>query len=149
MATDPSLDAVRRQRKGVRTALDALERALAAPSSGRAAEWRSGVDERVAALAEAWGAHAAVTEQPGGLFDDVVARAPRLAGRVARLRQEHVDVAAQLAAISQAGSGGDPDADVAAVGEAALATMGAIVRHRNTGSSLLYEAYFVDIDAAD
>ena len=149
MATDPPLDAVRRQRKGVRTALDGLELALAAPSSGRAKEWIAGVEERVTALAAAWANHVTVTEQPAGLFDDVLAHAPRLAGRISRLRQEHVDIAAGLDAVGGAGAGTDPEADVSSVGEAALASMGAIVRHRNSGSSLLYEAYFVDIDASD
>jgi len=149
MVPDPPLEAVRRQRRGVRTALDGLELALASPSAGRAKEWLAGVQERVDALAAAWANHVTVTEEPSGLFDDVLAHAPRLAGRISRLRQEHVDIATGLAAVGSAGPGGDPEADVAAVGEAALASMGAIVRHRTSGSSLLYEAYFVDIDAAD
>ena len=144
-----SLDAVRRQRVGVRTALDELERALAAPSAGRAKDWTSMVCERTAALAAAFANHVTVTEEPAGLFDDILAHAPRLAGRITRLRNEHVEIAARLSAVELAALNEDPEEEVEAVRDATLAVMGAVVRHRSAGSSLLYEAFFVDIDAAD
>jgi hypothetical protein len=144
-----SLDVVRRQRVGVRTALDDLERALAAPSAGRTKDWTSTVRERTAALAAAFANHVAVTEQPAGLFDDILDREPRLAGRITRLRHEHVEIAARLSDVERAAQHEDPEQEVEAVRDATLAVMGAVVRHRSAGSSLLYEAYFVDIDASD
>jgi hypothetical protein len=140
----PSLEAVREQRLGVRTALDGLERAVAAPSTGRVKEWAGTVAERASLLADAFANHVLVTERGGGLFDDVTAHAPRLANQIAHLRDEHGEITAALAAVKE-GAGQDPDA----LRDASLSVMGAIVRHRNAGSSLLYEAYFVDIDAAD
>jgi hypothetical protein len=149
MDGDPPLDVVREQRVGVRTALDGLERALAAPSVGRAKEWCAAVRERADALSDAFAIHVLVTECDGGLFDDVLAHAPRLANQVIRLRDEHHRITAGLAAVGDAAAGLDPDGAVDAVRDGALQVMGAIVRHRNAGSSLLYEAYYVDIDAAD
>jgi hypothetical protein len=144
-----SLAAVRLQRIGVRTALDGLELALAAPSAGRANDWIRTVGERASALSAAFTNHVLVTERPAGLFDDITAHAPRLANQISRLRDEHVEIAAALAAIPEPANSEDPNHAVSAVREASLAVMGAIVRHRNAGSSLLYEAYFVDIDASD
>ena len=149
MDIDPSLEAVREQRVGVRTALDGLERALAAPSAGRAKEWCAAVRERAETLGDAFTVHVVVTERQGGLFDDVLAHAPRLANQIGRLREEHHQIRAGLDAVDEIATGRDPEEAVGPVRDAALEVMGAIVRHRNAGSSLLYEAYFVDIDAAD
>jgi len=148
---DERLDAVRRQRAGVRAALDALELALAAPSAGRADEWLATVGERAGSLRAAFAEHVRVTEAPGGVFEDCMARAPRLANQVDRLRREHLEITLALGQVpsAAAASGDAGDAAVDATRESALAAMGAIVRHRSAGSSLLYEAYFVDIDAAD
>lgn len=148
-AEGPSLAAVREQHVGVRTALDGLERALAAPSAGRAKAWCATVRDRSVSLGQAFANHVRVTERPGGLFDDVTAHAPRLTHQISRLRDEHGEIADGVAAVSEAAADGDADSVVDTVREAALQVMGAIVRHRNAGSSLLYEAYFVDIDAAD
>src|SRR3974390_332153 len=110
---DERLDAIRKQRVGVRAALDALELALAAPTAGRPAEWMATVTERAEALAAAFAEHIRVTEAPGGVFDDCVGRAPRLANQVARLRREHVEIADALVRLTSPGSGGG-DADVEA-----------------------------------
>ena len=147
---DERLDAIRRQRFGVRAALDALELALAAQAAGRAGEWLASVRERAGSLGTAFAEHVRITEAPGGVFDDAVAHAPRLANQVARLRRDHVEITDALASLIAAeGSAAADDAAVDATRDAALSVMGAIVRHRSAGSSLLYEAYFVDIDAGD
>lgn len=135
------LDAVRRQRSGVRLALDDLERAVTAPSAGREREWADQVQRRVAEMKAAFGEHIAVTESAGGLFEEVVEAAPRLAHKVAKLRDEHVTISADLDALATA--------PVAELREAAVQVMGRVVRHRSEGSDLIYDAYFVDIDAAD
>jgi hypothetical protein len=145
---DERLDAVRRQRSGVRAALDGLELAIAAPAAGRPDEWLARVAERAASLAGAFAEHVRVTEAPGGVLDDCVARAPRLSNQITRLRREHVEITHALARVSEEASGAG-NAAVEAAREAGLAVMGAIVRHRSAGSNLLYEAYLVDIDASD
>lgn len=139
------LDDVRRQRSGVRLALDDLERALTAPSAGREAEWAAGVVQRVGDMQRAFAEHIDVTERPGGLFEEVVAAAPRLSHKVGRLRDEHLAIRGDLDALAATKTGDD----ISAFREAVVQAMGRVVRHRSEGSDLIYEAYFVDIDAAD
>jgi hypothetical protein len=150
--TDPeqyTLDEVRRRREGVRAAVDELERALAAPAAGRPKEWSARVQGQIAALRRAWAHHVNVTEAEGGLFEQVVVQAPRLDPQIQKLRKDHLSVDEALTEMAGRRAGDDPDADAAELGELALAVMGRIVRHRNQGAGLLYEAYCVDIDAAD
>lgn len=139
-----TLDAIRRQRFGVRSALGELEGAVAAPSAGRSKEWVAHVIERAAALRTAFAEHIEVTESRGGLFDEVVGEAPRLANQVNKLRAEHGTIRAGLDALVA----GEAE-EVGEIRAAAVQLMGQIVNHRSDGSSLIYEAYFVDIDAAD
>jgi hypothetical protein len=89
--------------------------------------------------------HIEVTERQGGLFEEVVEAAPRLAHRVAKLRDEHVTITAGLDALAAM----RPADDIAGFREAVVQMLGRVVRHRSEGSDLIYEAYFVDIDAAD
>jgi hypothetical protein len=144
-----TLDAVRERRRGLRSALDELERAVAAPSSGRPKEWAAGVVQRAEALQDAFREHVEVTEGRDGLFDEIVGHAPRLAPRVDKLRADHRVVAAGLAEVLEELPAIDPDQDVEDLKERVIAVMGSIVRHRHVGASLVYEAYFVDVEAAD
>jgi hypothetical protein len=139
-----TLDAIRRQRFGVRSALGDLEASVASPAAGRAKEWVAHVIDRAVALRAAFAEHIDATEGPGGLFDEVLGQAPRLANQVNKLRAEHGTISAGLDAVIAA-----RDGEVGDVRAAAVELMGQIVNHRSDGSSLIYEAYFVDIDAAD
>lgn len=141
-----TLDAIRRQRLGLRSALGGLEAAVAAPASGRQKEWVANLIDKTRDLRAAFADHIEATEGRGGLFEEVLGEAPRLSNQVNKLRTEHVTITAGLDALIV--DDGD-DADVAAVRESAVRLMGHIVNHRADGSSLIYEAYFVDIDAAD
>jgi hypothetical protein len=100
-------------------------------------------------LRGAWVHHVDVTEAAGGLFEQVVAQAPRLDPQIQRLRKDHVAVDEALAELAGRPVGEDPDAEAAELGERTLGVMGRIVRHRNQGAGLLYEAYSVDIDGGD
>jgi hypothetical protein len=146
---DGTLDAVRVQREGLRVALSALERAVAAPSTGREKEWVTNVQDRLGMLADSFAHHVAVTESRDGLFDEVISHAPRLAPRVAKLRDEHATLSQYLAALTGPFRGVDPVREVEDLREGVLGVMGGVVRHRHMGSSLIYEAYFVDVEAAD
>jgi hypothetical protein len=144
-----TLDAVRRRRQGMRAALVELEGAVAAPSAGRVDEWTAAVLRRVTALKEAFDHHVAVTEGPDGLFEEVIAEAPLLANRIAKLRDDHHAIDDALAACFSPGISLDPESQVAVLRDAAVDAMTIVVRHRHAGASLVYEAYFVDIEAAD
>jgi hypothetical protein len=133
----------------VRDALDRLERAVSGPSTGREQAWLDGVGEHLSDLQAAFTYHIAVTEAPDGLLNELTGDAPRLAHAADLLRADHevidVGIGRALAAVRA------PDATEhrALIGEAVLNVMAGIVRHRHAGASLVYEAYTVDIDAAD
>lgn len=142
--------AARQRREDVRDALGALERALAAPAPGREAAWGTDAASAARTLLDAWDAHVVTTEDPDGLFAEVMERAPRLAHQIDRLRAEHDLVRAELdAALDRlvAVAAGNDHIDDAR--EVALAALAGIVRHRHRGADLVWEAYNADIGAAD
>lgn len=85
------LDQARMRRAELHGALLALEAALATPA-GRP-EWARGGRAALAGLREAFDDHRALAEAHCGLFEQVLADAPRLAPTVERLRREHVELA--------------------------------------------------------
>jgi hypothetical protein len=143
------LDAVRTQRRTLRSALGALEGSIAAPSMGRADEWTTGVLERLVDLKDAFVHHIVTTEGPDGLFEDVSSAAPRLIHRIDGLRDEHHAITDALMTALSGPHALDPGSDVSVLQDRAVDVMGQVVRHRTSGADLIYEAYFVDIDAAD
>jgi hypothetical protein len=92
MATDPgqptttrSLEEARRRRADLHRALVDVERASSGPAAGRIHEWSSEVARRLRQLHQALEEHIAVTEQPGGLYEEILAQAPHLAAKVRRV----------------------------------------------------------------
>ncbi len=152
-AESDALGAARRQRRGVRAALVALESSTASPSVDDA--WLATIRERLDELATAFADHVAVTESDDGLFAETVERAPRLARRVRVLHDDHVTITAAIeaarATAATATVADDPtDDDVATTIRAAVGdVMGRITRHRQLGADLVYEAYNVDIEGGD
>lgn len=139
------LSAVRVRRAHLRRACLDLEQALAAPMAGRATAWVHEVSAPVRALQAAFDAHVAITEGLDGLFDQVLADAPRLEPMLRRLHREHIDIATRLAAaqerLATAGQGTPPET----VREQLTVTLDRLLRHRQRGADLLYEAYQQDI----
>jgi hypothetical protein len=90
-------------------------------------------------------AHVHVTESPGGIYEEVVAAAPRLAGRVRRLVTEHAEMVRLVEdLIARAGGGLDEDG-VAVVRTHSMTLLGRLSRHRQASADLLYEAYETDV----
>jgi hypothetical protein len=92
--------------------------------------------------------HVAITEGPDGLYSELARTAPRLSGSVAALSSEHASIARLLADLLARvdTSGTEPDAeDVERVRALGTALLGRLVRHRQRGSDLVYQAYAVDI----
>jgi hypothetical protein len=145
-ATTSALEAAKGQRLSLRRAIAGLEEALAAsedPDGLRA------LPERLAPalerLQEVFAAHVEVTEAPGGLYQEILENAPRLANRVTRFRREHVEITEgirrDLAACATAG-----DSEAAqALRDHGVRLFADLVRHRKRGLDLVYEAYHVDI----
>lgn len=147
-----AVDQARSARADLRATLVALEDAAAHPAPHRLSEWAMTVHDALVDLGGAFERHIAVTEAPDGLLERIKSEAPRLAAPVSGLVDEHqqlrrrisetVDLARQAAERTDTGAAQE-------VRQAVTDLMGAIVRHRQTGSDLVYEAYAVDIGAGD
>ncbi|MGZ4590341.1 MAG: hemerythrin domain-containing protein [Actinomycetes bacterium] len=138
------LSTVRARRAYLRRACQELETALAAPLTGRPDEWLRQVLAAVVFIRQAFEAHIAITEDADGLFNQVLADAPRLEPLVRRLRREHEDISAALATAEQELRTAE-QAELERAREELTATLAEISRHRQRGADLLYEAYEVDI----
>ena len=123
----------------------ALDAALALPV-GLGATWRRRVRAALTELAHDVRDHVALTEAEGGLYADIGATAPRLTHGVEVQRAEHRAVLAEVERLLDERDEGMPGGDaVAAHRESATRLLEVLVRHRQRGSDLIYEAYAVDI----
>jgi hypothetical protein len=147
---DETLQGVRSRRERLRRHMEELEDVIAAPAPGREKEWTAAVAASAAALVSAFDHHVTATEGPRGFLQQVTADAPRLSHAVQRLRDEHGEIAGQVAALErsarEAATDGSSPADLRS---AALDVLGRLARHRHLGADLVYEAYQVDIGPAD
>jgi len=144
----PALEAAARRRRELRDALVAFEDAISSPVRDRET-WRGEVTGDLEALRQAFDDHVAETEHAGGLYDEMEQIAPHLAGKARRLREEHPQIAATLAdGAARLASPLAPTTDVDALRDDLQRLMGRIVRHRQHGADLVWEAYAVDIGAA-
>jgi hypothetical protein len=144
----PELEDVRLRRAGLKSALSALEIAIAAP--GRSYEWTDGVRESLQTLHEVWTRHIVETEAPGAFLDEIVGESPRLATPASRLRREHSEILGgivraekKLAVIPIDDE--SLDAQVEELRVELTELLVALARHRQRGADLVYEAYQVDI----
>ena len=144
-----AVDAVRRRRAELRETLDSLERALAAPATDRAVIWGERLHAAVDRLATEFALHVEVTEGPDGLHQTILDGDLRLANQVATLVDEHTTIAADIAGLAAASDAPVTPSDVAEVREQGTALLGRIVRHRQRGADLIYEAYATDIGGGD
>ena len=141
------LDEAREHRAGLRDAIGGVERALAGPAGERYERWGKELAHELDELGEALERHIAVTEAPGGLLDEILHEEPRLARRVHLVREDHAVMRQRL---EDARAALPFDADgVAAARDRVVALLESVVRHRHLGSDLVYDAYNVDLEAAD
>ena len=145
-ASTSALEAAKGQRLSLRRAIAGLEEALAAsedPDGLRA------LPERLAPalerLQEVFAVHVEVTEAPGGLYQEILENAPRLANRVTRFRREHAEIAEGIRRdLAACATASDPEA-AQALRDHGVRLFADLVRHRKRGLDLVYEAYHVDI----
>ncbi len=146
-----NLAEARRRRADLHNALIDVEEAISGPAAGREPIWTQEVVTSLQGLREAIEAHVEGTERPEGLYDEILHNAPRLADAVDRLRAEHPILR---------------DATSDAIGKLRTAPIGTtwtvedardelqrllgrIVRHRQHGADLVWEAYTLDIGGTD
>ena len=143
------LDAVRRRRAELRETLGGLERALAAPARGRAVIWGEAVHAVIVDLADDFGAHVEVTEGPDGLHQAILSGDLRLSNAVDALTAEHAGIAAEIAElVADSAAPVTPD-DVDGLRERGTKLLGHLIRHRQRGAVLIYEAFETDIGGGD
>jgi hypothetical protein len=138
------IERVRAHRGELRDSVAAVDEALASPIA-RGGAWRERVRAALAELAHDFRDHIDLTERHGGIYDGVRRGAPRLIAAVDRLTGEHAryaeDIDGYLAVLEHGGT----IADLPAFREEVTTLMGKLVRHRQMGADLVYEAYEVDL----
>jgi hypothetical protein len=142
-STNPA-DLALRQRERLRDALVAFESALSSAGPRRAAAWAEGVVQCILRVEAEFNSHIDLTEQEDGLFDDILEVAPRMAHRVDQLRQEHNEITIALSdcltRVELVPNTAHADW-VAARRDDCNALLGRLVRHRQRGADLVYEAF--------
>jgi hypothetical protein len=143
----PILEEVRHRRTDLHRALVGVEQAISRPAAGRIKHWTAEVVDKLVQLRDAIDEHMAVTERPGGLYEDIMARAPRLAAKIRRLHNEHPvlrEGATELLDRLESTPIGDAwPLDQARDDIQRL--LGKIMKHRQLGADLVWEAYNLDI----
>jgi hypothetical protein len=147
-ASTSALEVAKGQRLSLRRAIAGLEDALAAPDDpdglGGQDALAVRLDPVLERLAEVFAVHVEATEAPGGLYQEILENAPRLANRVTRFRREHAEITAGIGqAIAACSTAADP-ASVQALRDHTVRLFADLVRHRKRGLDLVYEAYHVD-----
>ncbi len=148
----PALGEARKRRQTLHDAIVQLEMAISSPAAGRAPEWATQVTKAVVGVRDAFEQHVIVTEKPGGLYEEIMERAPRLAGTVKRLQDEHPTITESVAALVERLDAGEVESDAWPPDNARndlQRLIGAVVRHRQKGADLVWEAYNVDIGGTE
>jgi hypothetical protein len=139
------LEALRRHRAELRESMSALEAALAAPVTAGQARWVQRVQVALMELAGDFREHIDITEGPEGLYREVVRTSPRLSEAVASLTREHQLIIGHVDDLLARVTTADVTGDLDRVRDLATVLLGRLVRHRQRGSDLVFEAYEVDI----
>jgi len=143
----PTLAETARRRADLHAALVSLEKAISSPAVGRETDWSKDVLRNLQDLEHAIVEHVEVTERPDGLYDEISQKAPRLAGKIDQLRREHPELregAEELVSRLEDTPVGDAW-PLAEARDDLQRLLGRIVRHRQLGADLVWEAYNLDI----
>ena len=146
-----ALGEARKRRQTLHDAIVQLEMAISSPAAGRVDEWSGQVTKDMVGVRDAFDQHIIVTEKPGGLYEEIMERAPRLAGTVKRLQDEHPAIEASIAKLLARLEAGEVN-DAWPLDKARddlQRLIGAVVRHRQKGADLVWEAYNVDIGGTE
>lgn len=139
------LEELRRHRAELRESISALEDALAAPAASDWQRWAQRVHVAAVELAGDFREHVDLTEGPDGLYREVLKTSPRLSGAVDTLTREHGLIRGQVDSLLARVGPSNGIVDVDRVRVLGTALLGRLVRHRQRGSDLVFEAYEFDI----
>ena len=141
-ASTTALEAAKGQRLSLRRALAELEQVLAATTDAV----EGGLGDLTAAmlhLRTVWALHVDVTEAPGGLYEEIIENAPRLANWINRFKREHGSLAEAIERATADLHGAT--ALTPELRDRLARLLADLTRHRKRGYDLVYEAYHVDI----
>lgn len=137
---------LQRRRAELLESIGAVEQALATP--GREAHWAERVHVALVELDADFRGHVQITEGPHGLYGDLLLTAPRLSAAVDRLTHDHALIKTKiddlLARLDPSDGAAELD-EVDEVRERATALLARLLRHRQRGSDLIFEAYQAEI----
>jgi hypothetical protein len=146
MTHDPALEAARRRRKHMHTAMIDVEEALQAPS--RSSAWGPRLLTELGDLLAALENHASTVDAPDGIIARVVNDAPRLDGLGKRLTADHdvlrEGVKTAMATVESSGTPASTE-EANAIREQVVDLLARFTRHRHQGSDFIWEAYDVEI----
>jgi hypothetical protein len=143
-----ALDEARQRRRTLHDTIWHREEAISSPAAGRIPEWTASVLKEMIGVRDAFGQHVIVTEKPDGLYDEILERAPRLEGNVRRLREEHPEIVKKIEETVTRLEQVDIGMDAWPLDQARddlQRFIGLVIRHRQRGADLVWEAYNVDI----
>ena len=147
----PTLAETARRRADLHMALIALEKAISSPAVGREGDWSKDVLRNLVDMEHAIVEHIEVTERTDGLYDEISQKAPRLSGKIDQLRREHPEMresARELISRLEATPIGD-ELPLQDARDDLQRLLGRIVRHRQLGADLVWEAYNLDIGGVE
>jgi hypothetical protein len=150
-AASEALSLARERRADLHSGIVALEAASAAPARGREPAWLAGVHDALVEVGAAFERHIAEVEGPAELFEEVGEAAPHLSNAVAGLRADHLTIRHRIVDALDAvrPRAGAPAPTTEAVREAVLGVLDRLMRHRQSGADVVYDAYAVDIGGSD
>jgi hypothetical protein len=147
-ADESLLRSARAQRADLREAMISLERSLARPAPGRVRQWADTVHEALINLAATFERHIAVTEGDNGFLAEIGEHSPRLINAIGRMCDEHDrirrELSSTLAHIRRLPAHASND-DIDALRDHVTVLVTDLVRHRQHGADLVWEAHAVDI----
>ena len=146
----PRVRAAARRRTDLFDAILAVEQAASRPATDREAEWMAAMHDAVADLHHEIVDHIDSTEHPEGLYQEILELTPRLAHRIDVLRAEHDEMRMQVEAILTDVAGDPPtSASVDRLRAGTRGLLALLMRHRQRGADLVWEAYNLDIGNTD
>ena len=144
----PALSEARLRRRTLHEAIVQLEMATSSPAAGRVPDWTARLAKDLTGVRDAFAQHVEATEKPGGLYEEIMGKAPRLANGVDRLRDEHPVITERIDETLARVESGEIEGDAWPVDNARdelQRLLGLVVRHRQRGADLVWEAYNLDI----
>jgi hypothetical protein len=149
----PALEAAKRRRATLHDTIVHLEESISSPAAGRIPGWTEQVRKEMTGVRDAWEQHVIVTEKPGGLYEEITERSPRLVGNIQRLQGEHPSIGeaveAMVARLESTEITEDGEWPLDAARDDLQRFIGLVVKHRQRGADLVWEAYNVDIGGTE